>query len=349
MEMLNRIYEGFVSEDEVFAFLREVNYVKESVVKVIRFKNMYYVVGVDLETKFVAGKDMIFVTDAKFMTMMDLNRFKSLKPEFPIIQEARYNYLDGFYREMIKEDFDLCVYSIEGDGDFVMLCEANDSSNAYVVNLGMTFCKISYNKGQLNLLDRYVKDSYLYETELYDKYINVQAVYPSLNMAIFKYQNKSELVRTRIDYTENGPVLVLQDNKFGIKKPISIKGNGKQEVASDNKEIINENVFEKIIYELSNIKDGKSYYGFHDVVSDVDDILNDLLLEMDKGESELAKAMLSYNIGDFVIKIIKKDTFKKMDDCLLSVATIIGETSNELLTPTQKMIKNVYIKKKNKQ
>ena len=52
---------------------------------------MYYVVGVDLETRFVAGKDMIFVTDAKFMTMMDLNRFKSLKPEFPIIQEARYH------------------------------------------------------------------------------------------------------------------------------------------------------------------------------------------------------------------------------------------------------------------
>lgn len=343
MEMLNRIYKGFVSEDEVFTFLKEINYTKESVVKVIKFKGMYYVVGVDLETRFVAGKDMIFVTDAKFMTMMDLNRFKSLKPEFPIIQEARYNYLDGFYREMIKEDFDLCVYSIEGDGDFLMLCESNDSSNAYVVNLGMTFCKISYSRGQLGLLDRYVKDSYLYETELYDKYINVQAVYPSLNTVVFKYQNKNEVVRTRIDYTENGAVLVLQDNKFGIKKPINVKSANKQDNTVVNKQVVDDGMFEKVIYELSNIKDGKSYYGFHDVVRDADEILNDLFLEMDKGESELAKAMLSYNIGDFIIRIIKKDKFKKIDDCLLSVATIIGETSKDLLTPTQKMIKKVYM------
>lgn len=330
MELLNRVYDGFDAEGEVFEFLKDLKYKSTSRIKVIKFKEKFYVVAIDLDKKFIAGKEMIFATEAEFTTMMDVKRFKTLNPVFPEFKEMPFNYLDGFYREFIKEDFGFMVYSVEGDGEFLMLCEANDSSNAYVVNLAMTFCKTAFNKDNINCLDRYIKDVSAY-AELYDKYINVVAVYPTLDAVIFKYKEKNEYVRAKI---EDG-ALVLQDPQFAIEDPL--KSAKSEEVKAVNKGE------EWTIYVLSNIVDDKVYFGVHSKTENPDEILDELLLEMDRPVTNLAKCMNDYGMHEFKVTIVKHKFFSSIDERNGYMTKLIGKNNRNYLTPVQQRIRNAYV------
>lgn len=332
MELLNRIYDGFDTEGEVFEFLKDLKYKTTSKIKVIKFKEKFYVVAIDLDKKFIAGKEMIFATEAEFITMMDVKRFKILNPEFPEFKEMPFNYLDGFYREVIKEDFQFMVYSVEGDGEFLMLCEANDSSNAYIVNLAMTFCKTAFNKDTIKSLDKYIKDVSAY-AELYDKYVNVVAVYPTLDAVIFKYKDKNEYVRAKI---EEG-VLILQDPQFAIEDPL------KSAKMEEPKPESNVNKGEEwTIYVLSNIVDDKVYFGVHSKTENPDEILDELLLEMDRPVTNLARCMNNYGMHEFNVTIVKHKFFASIDERNGYMTKLIGKNDKNYLTPVQQRIRKAY-------
>lgn len=351
MNLLNRIYEGFDTEEELFTALKDLNYKGDGIIKAIKFKGKLYAVGVDLDNKIAIGKNTLFITEDDYLVMYDYNQFKEKHKSIPSFDECRYNSLDGFYREMVKTDENFDVFNIEAKSEMWLLCLANDSSNSYATFLAKTFSRVAFTKDNILTLSRYIENVDLCH-KLFERYINIQNVYPSLGTITFMYQNKLQYVRYKTILENDEYKIVLQNDKFAIEDPLSgakktkpiekTTNTTKKEASSENPSKRKQEIYS--VFMLSNRKDDKVYFGVYpgDNCSNYD-ILNELLFMMsdEKRKTPLLNEMRKYDMVDFDISIIKRMGFGTLKERSDFIIDLIKKSKREMLIPEQQKIKNM--------